>query len=310
MAHRFNRIMAFAAAIFLCISTASYLFWPQRMIFAGYDFYTLVLANLSLHQFSYITMILSALASLAVILAFKDRFFADDRGLLRWAALLGLAGYLMVVINFSYIVSQTHLIALNYADQHIQYKGLGVFLDRNPAGEMALAPVSGSPAEKAGILTGDVLLRVNDTAVEAGASLDAVNTLLYNQGTDSMTLTVRTGSEPERQILIQRGEVNLWETVVQKSLLASGIPQLDPHYILGFGLPGLWFLAVNIAALVGRRLPRPLAILGILVGLLYLCIPVGFTLGIPVLILAGQAGGILPGPAWFIWAGVLLGQEK
>ncbi|HPH95726.1 MAG TPA: PDZ domain-containing protein [Anaerolineaceae bacterium] len=116
-------------------------------------------------------MILSVLVSLAMILAFRDRLFTDDRGL------LGLAGYLMVVINFSYTVSQTPLIALNNADQHIQYKGLGVFLDRNPAGEIALAPVSGSPAEKAGILTGDVLFKVNDTTVEASASLDAVNTL-------------------------------------------------------------------------------------------------------------------------------------
>jgi carboxyl-terminal processing protease len=76
------------------------------------------------------------------------------------------------------------------------YGGVGMTLVRNDAGEVVLTPLRGSPAARAGILEGDVLLAVDDLTITPGMdiSLDVAAHIRGEIGSN-VTLTIRRGAE-------------------------------------------------------------------------------------------------------------------
>lgn len=305
-AARFGSVMAVLAGVFLCLSTISYFFWPQGMIWAGNEFYSLVLRNATLYRFTYLTLIFSALGSLAVVLAVKDWLYAEDRGLLRWVSLLGVAGFLMTVANASFTLTVSLDRALEYTSLHDTYQGFGLRMDWNQTGEIIMVVVPDGPVDKAGIHTGDVLVKFNGKPIEKWTLTGDILSMLGQQPDGRAALTVRTGTRAEREVNIARGQVNLWEVETQKAMIAMGVPKLDANYLFTFVLPGLWLLILNIDALRSKRLPRFLAGVGILTGIAYLMIGAGFIFSVSTLALIGQSGGLIVGPAWFIWTGLLM----
>lgn len=305
-AARFGSLMAIVAGVFLCLSTVSYLFWPVGLLQPENDFYALVLRNATLYHFTYLTLAFSALAGLAVVLAIKDWLYAEERGVVRWVSLLGVAGFLMTVANASFTLSMTMDRAVEYTSLHDTFQGFGVRLDWNQAGEIVMIVVPDGPMAKAGIRPGDVLVKFNGKVIEKWTATGEVLSVLRQSLNGPITLTVRTDTQAERDFSVERGTVNLWDIETQKALIAMGIPKLDANYLFTFVLPGLWLFVLNIQALLDKRLPRILAGVGMLAGCAYLMIGAGFLFNLMILALIGEIGGLVVGPIWFIWTGLLM----
>ncbi len=93
----------------------------------------------------------------------------------------------------------------------------------------------------------------------------------------------------------------------QAAIGIIGTRSLDPDGWMGFGTVGLWFLVVNWLAMGGGQLPKGLTYVGLAGGLAYVLIVAGNVLSIPVLIsIAAGLGGVILGPIWYIWTGVVL----
>ena len=61
------------------------------------------------------------------------------------------------------------------------YGGIGVQVQRNEAGEIALYPFEDSPAAEAGVHTGDILQAINGTPVDPSLTLDAIDQMLRGE---------------------------------------------------------------------------------------------------------------------------------
>jgi carboxyl-terminal processing protease len=79
------------------------------------------------------------------------------------------------------------------------YGGIGVDLSRNDKGYVVLTPIRGSPASRAGIEEGDILVAVDDLTITADmdASQDVTALLRGEPGTDVVLLVRRRGQEIE-----------------------------------------------------------------------------------------------------------------
>ena len=77
-----------------------------------------------------------------------------------------------------------------------EYGGIGVALSQSAAGETVLSPYPNSPAAAAGVQDGDVLLAINDTPIQAGATADQVTALIRGPigSTLRVTLKHKTGA--------------------------------------------------------------------------------------------------------------------
>ena len=90
------------------------------------------------------------------------------------------------------------------------FEGIGAQVDQDPVtGEIVIvAPFRDSPAEKAGILPGDVLVSVNGESAEGWSVADAVKKIRGPQGSD-VTLAVRHGDGAEEEFVIERATIEI-----------------------------------------------------------------------------------------------------
>jgi carboxyl-terminal processing protease len=90
------------------------------------------------------------------------------------------------------------------------FEGIGAQVDQDPVtGEIVIvAPFRDSPAEKAGILPGDVLISVNGESAEGWSVADAVKKIRGPQGTP-ITLVVRHSDGGEEEFTIQRETIEI-----------------------------------------------------------------------------------------------------
>lgn len=96
------------------------------------------------------------------------------------------------------------------------------------------------------------------------------------------------------------------DSVTQKALVATGIPELDPHGWLIFMCPAIWFITVNILALRGGSWPSLLSWTGVAVGVGYiLTVPAGI-LGFEILNQVAIVLGATAAPVWYVWMGFRL----
>jgi carboxyl-terminal processing protease len=85
-------------------------------------------------------------------------------------------------------------------------QGIGVEVQEKNGDVVIIAPLDGSPAQKAGLRSGDTILKVNGQTVSNVA--DAVRLILGPAGT-SVTLTVQSSSGPTREVTLTRAKINL-----------------------------------------------------------------------------------------------------
>ncbi len=78
------------------------------------------------------------------------------------------------------------------------FGGIGAYISRpEDGGEVFLEPIPGNPAEAAGILSGDVLLAVDGTAVTAEMTVTDIVDMIKGEKGTSVTLTVRHSEAAE-----------------------------------------------------------------------------------------------------------------
>jgi carboxyl-terminal processing protease len=81
--------------------------------------------------------------------------------------------------------------ALERAELQGQFGGIGAYVSRGPAGEVILDPMVDSPAEKAGVRKGDVVIRVDNTPITSTMTTDAVLLLIRGEVGTQVTLTLQ-----------------------------------------------------------------------------------------------------------------------
>jgi len=81
--------------------------------------------------------------------------------------------------------------ALERAELQGQFGGIGAYVSRGPAGEVILDPMVDSPAEKAGVRKGDVVIRVDNTPITSTMTTDAVLLLIRGEVSTQVTLALQ-----------------------------------------------------------------------------------------------------------------------
>jgi carboxyl-terminal processing protease len=87
------------------------------------------------------------------------------------------------------------------------FEGIGIWMQTNDEGHIIIRPITGSPAEAAGIEAGDRIMAINDKSTE-GMSIDEAGLLIRGEPQTSVTLTIlRDGSSTPFEVSIIRDEV-------------------------------------------------------------------------------------------------------
>ena len=86
---------------------------------------------------------------------------------------------------------------LERAELEGQFGGIGAFVARGPEGEVVLTPMVDSPAEQAGVLDGDIVLKVDDTPITPEMTTDDVVLLIRGEVDTQVTLTLERAGEAE-----------------------------------------------------------------------------------------------------------------
>jgi carboxyl-terminal processing protease len=103
-----------------------------------------------------------------------------------------------------------------------QFTGVGLEVQEKNNSVVVVAPIEGSPGQRAGIRSGDIILKVDGQPVTD--ITDAVQRILGRAGT-SVTLTIKTGTETPRDIAIIRAVINM-QTVTWQQLPGTTIAHL------------------------------------------------------------------------------------
>ena len=85
-------------------------------------------------------------------------------------------------------------------------EGIGVEVQWKNNNVVIVAPIASSPAQKAGLVSGDIILKVNGQSITSVS--DAVSRILGPAGT-SVTLTIQSVSGATRDVTIVRATINL-----------------------------------------------------------------------------------------------------
>lgn len=101
-----------------------------------------------------------------------------------------------------------------------QFGGIGAYVQRDEAGKVILEPMRGQAAELAGLLKGDILVRVDETEVLPEMSTDDIIRLIRGEvGTEVSLFVQREGADEPVEIVITRSVVETpsvnWRLVEQ-----------------------------------------------------------------------------------------------
>jgi carboxyl-terminal processing protease len=105
-----------------------------------------------------------------------------------------------------------------------QYGGIGVQIQRNEKGFLVLYPFPDSPALKAGVRDGDILVAVDETEIPSSERLDVVDRLLRGEVGDGRGVTIavhQSDSEEIREYFIEFAVVTvpsvIWRVLPEES---------------------------------------------------------------------------------------------
>jgi carboxyl-terminal processing protease len=87
-----------------------------------------------------------------------------------------------------------------------QFEGVGIEIQEKNGSVVIVAPIEGSPAQKAGLRSGDIILKVDAQSITGLA--DAVQRILGPAGT-SVTLTIQTVSGETKDMKLVRAKINI-----------------------------------------------------------------------------------------------------
>lgn len=126
-------------------------------------------------------------------------------------------------------------------------EGIGAQLDEQNGSIVVVAPIKGSPAEKAGLLSRDVIVKVNDQLTE-GMALDQVVSLIRGPKGTSVTLgIVREGASALITLTVNRENIHI--PSVESKTVQSAIGPIGVVALNQFGDDALSEVQSAIAAL-------------------------------------------------------------
>src|SRR5690606_6790654 len=89
------------------------------------------------------------------------------------------------------------------------FKGVGIQLDQLDDGTIeVVSPIDGSPAFHAGVMAGDVILKVNGQPIQGERLEDVIKRITGDEGTE-VTLTVRHATGEVVDLTMQRQEIRV-----------------------------------------------------------------------------------------------------
>jgi carboxyl-terminal processing protease len=96
-----------------------------------------------------------------------------------------------------------------------KYQGIGAYINSKDERLTVVAPMEGSPAERAGIKSGDIILEINGESTEGMNATEAALKIQGPKGTSVTLLIYSEGDEEPREIVVTRDEIMLesvtWE---------------------------------------------------------------------------------------------------
>lgn len=104
----------------------------------------------------------------------------------------------------------------------LQYGGVGILLQPLESGEILVASVfRGTPAEKAGVLIGDIITGVDSWRVSGKDAMEQVTQRARGPVGTSVTLTLRDPEGKERSVAITRAQIDLRPSVEHRLISGS-----------------------------------------------------------------------------------------
>jgi carboxyl-terminal processing protease len=101
-----------------------------------------------------------------------------------------------------------------------QFGGLGIEVSMEDGFVKVVAPIDDTPAERAGVQAGDLIIRLDDTPVKGMSLNDAVKIMRGKPGTDIVLTIVRDGVEKPLTIKITRAIIKVKS--VKSRMLSNG----------------------------------------------------------------------------------------
>jgi carboxyl-terminal processing protease len=101
-----------------------------------------------------------------------------------------------------------------------EFGGLGIEVGMEDGFVKVISPIDDTPAYRAGVEAGDLIIRLNDTPVKGMALSDAVKIMRGKPGTDIVLTIIRTGEDKPLNITITRDVIRV--TSVKSRMLEPG----------------------------------------------------------------------------------------
>ena len=100
-------------------------------------------------------------------------------------------------------------------DLYGSFEGIGAHVRMNKDGWLVVSPMEGSPAEVAGLRSGDLILGVNGESIEGLSLLEAVNKIRGPRGSDVTLLVRHLGQIEEVELVVRRDRIDLPSVLVR-----------------------------------------------------------------------------------------------
>ncbi len=105
-----------------------------------------------------------------------------------------------------------------------EFGGLGIEVGMEDGFVKVIAPIDDTPASRAGVRPGDLIIRLDDTPVKGMSLTDAVNTMRGPKGTDITLTIVREGVERPLKLTLTRDTIRVRS--VRSEMLEPGFAYL------------------------------------------------------------------------------------
>lgn len=156
----------------------------------------------------------------------KDKF-VDAKDLSNQNLVYGAISGLFSATNDPYTVFMPPQEAKGFAEEISgQFGGIGIEIGIKDGQLTVIAPLKDTPAEKAGLMAGDMILSINSTSTSGMTSEEAVNNIRGEKGTNVTLLIMRQGWNEPKEFTITRDIIQI-PTLDSKFLNKNG--QEDSH---------------------------------------------------------------------------------
>lgn len=105
------------------------------------------------------------------------------------------------------------------------FEGIGAYVEGADAGFRIVAPIHGSPAEAAGILAGDIVLKVDGKEIAGMPEWEVISQIRGPAGTEVVLTVLHPNAEEPIDIAVTRGKIDV------ESVTWARIPETDYVYL-------------------------------------------------------------------------------